>query len=71
MQQTRNDIAALLKAQEALEKPKSETELAEEWAVENGLIKGYSNGEMGWNDSMTRAQFATILYRYDKMKSGK
>lgn len=49
---------------------KSETEKAEDWAIENGLIKGYGNGNYGWKDNMTRQQFVTILYRYDKMKNG-
>ena len=54
-----------------MEKPaKSETQLAKEWAIENGLIKGYPNGDYGWKDNMTRQQFVTILYRYNKMING-
>lgn len=67
MQDTRNDVAALLKSQQP---PKNETQLAKEWAIENGLIKGYGNGEYGWKDGMTREQFVTILYRYNNMIDG-
>jgi len=71
MQDTRNDVAALLKEQEKPQPPqKTETQIAEEWAVENGLIKGYPNGDFGWSDNMTRAQFVTLLYRYNKMIDG-
>ena len=34
------------------------------WAVENGIIGGYSNGKFGVGDNITREQVATILYRY-------
>ena len=34
------------------------------WAVENGIIGGYSNGKFGVNDPIIREQVATILYRY-------
>ena len=34
------------------------------WAVENGIITGYQNGEFGVGDSITREQVATILYRF-------
>lgn len=44
-------------------KPKSETELAKEWVIEQGIIKGYSNCEYGWKDAVTREQLAIILYR--------
>ena len=51
---------------------KSETDKAQEWAIENGLIKGYANGGgYGWNDALTRGQLVTILYRFfQKYKSG-
>lgn len=45
------------------DKTKTETELAKEWAIKNGLIKGYGNGEYGWKDNVTREQLAVILYR--------
>jgi hypothetical protein len=38
------------------------------WASENELIKGYLNGELGEDDSLTREQLAVILYRYAVMK---
>jgi methionine-rich copper-binding protein CopC len=34
------------------------------WAVSNGLISGYGNGQFGVNDSVTREQLAFILWRY-------
>ena len=34
------------------------------WAVETGVIGGYSNGKFGVGDNITREQVATILYRY-------
>ena len=34
------------------------------WAVDNGIITGYANGNFGVNDNITREQVATILYRY-------
>ena len=34
------------------------------WAVDNGIISGYQNGNFGVNDNITREQVATILYRY-------
>jgi hypothetical protein len=37
---------------------------AVEWASENELIDGYGEGKFGVNDSVTRQQLATILYRY-------
>ena len=36
------------------------------WAVDNGIIAGYANGNFGVNDNLTREQVATILYRYMK-----
>ncbi|MBQ9930961.1 MAG: S-layer homology domain-containing protein, partial [Firmicutes bacterium] len=34
------------------------------WAAENKLITGYSNGDFGPNDNITREQLAVILYRF-------
>lgn len=34
------------------------------WASENGIITGYSNGNFGPNDPVTREQMATIISRY-------
>ncbi len=38
------------------------------WANANGVVEGYSDTEFGTNDSVTREQIATIMYRYAKMK---
>lgn len=45
---------------------------ARDWATDNGLITGSGKTETGepnymWNDSMTREQFVTVLYRFAKM----
>jgi hypothetical protein len=34
------------------------------WAATNGIVSGYSQGIFGPDDSITREQLATILYRY-------
>ncbi len=53
------------------EKEMTEIEKAEKWAVENGLIKGYTEGGYGWKDPMTREQVVTVLYRfYNDLKNG-
>lgn len=33
------------------------------WAVLNGLLTGYGDGRLGHNETLTRGQFAEILYR--------
>ena len=33
------------------------------WAVSKGFISGYTNGMLGPDSALTRAQFASILYR--------
>ena len=38
------------------------------WASENGIVSGYGNGRFGPNDSVTREQMVTILYRYAQSK---
>lgn len=38
------------------------------WAQDAGIVTGYGNGKFGPNDSITREQLATILYRYYKSK---
>ena len=35
-----------------------------EWAIENGILIGYGNGEYGLNDTITREQMAVIFNRY-------
>lgn len=39
---------------------------AVKWAVANGIITGYDNGTFGPNDTITREQLISILYRYAK-----
>lgn len=34
------------------------------WAAENGIMEGYNASRFGADDSVTREQMATILYRY-------
>ncbi len=36
------------------------------WASENGIVAGYSTGEFAPADTITREQFATMLYNYAK-----
>ena len=38
------------------------------WAASTGIVNGYSNTKFGVNDSITREQMATILYRYSISK---
>ena len=38
------------------------------WAREKGVVVGYENNFFGPDDPLTREQFATILYRYAKIK---
>lgn len=38
------------------------------WAKEAGIAAGYSGGNFGPGDSVTREQLATFLYRYDSYK---
>ncbi|MPM58152.1 hypothetical protein SDC9_104981 [bioreactor metagenome] len=38
------------------------------WGAENGIVKGYGNGNFGPNDPITREQLAAILYRYTQFK---
>ena len=44
---------------------KNDKELTKEqkWMIDNGYIKGYEDGNYGWNDTLTRGQLAIILYR--------
>ena len=34
------------------------------WAAQQGVVNGYSNGNFGANDQITREQLAVMLYRY-------
>lgn len=38
------------------------------WAVANGVVNGYSDTVFAPNDTITREQFAAIMYRYAKNK---
>lgn len=38
------------------------------WASESGLVKGYTENTFGTNDSVTRQDMVTILYRYLQYK---
>lgn len=35
------------------------------WATEQGIVKGYKDGSFGPNDTVTRAQFITFLWRME------
>lgn len=37
------------------------------WAEQQGIAKGYGNGEFGVDDEVTREQIATFFYRYDQL----
>ena len=37
------------------------------WAVQNGITNGISDTEFGPDQSLTRAQMATMLHRYDQV----
>ncbi len=39
------------------------------WASANGIVSGYGNGNFGPNDTITREQMASILYRYAQYKN--
>ena len=47
------------------EKTVNETQAARDWAVKTGIIKGYGDGNFGWDQPVTREQLATILYRLE------
>ncbi len=38
------------------------------WAAQNGILTGYGNGTFGPNNSITREEMATMMYRYLKFK---
>ncbi len=44
---------------------------AVKWAVANGIITGYDNGTFGPDDTITREQLISILYRYAKSEGYK
>lgn len=45
----------------------TETEQAQKWAIDNGIIKGYGSGEYGWEDFLTRKQMAIMMHRLYKV----
>nr|WP_278309002.1 S-layer homology domain-containing protein [Papillibacter cinnamivorans] len=45
-------------------RPSSWAEEGAEWATEEKLILGDENGNLRWQESLTREQFAVILKRY-------
>lgn len=44
----------------------SETTSAKEFVINQGIYIGKDDGEMHWNDNLTREEMALILYRYWK-----
>ena len=36
------------------------------WAVANGIVGGTSDGRLNPNSTITRAQFAVLLYRFSQ-----
>lgn len=40
------------------------------WATANNIIAGYGDGNFGSHDTITREQFAAILYRYVQLQGG-
>lgn len=40
------------------------------WAFANGIVDGYSDGEFGGSDSITREQLVVILYRLNALEGG-
>ena len=40
---------------------------ARDWAIKKGLVNGGANGKFMWEDTLTREQLVTILYRFQKM----
>ena len=41
---------------------------ATEWAKTNGLMTGDENGDMHYQDNITREEMVTVLYRYNQLK---
>lgn len=41
-----------------------------EWAAENGIVNGYTNGNFGPYDNITRGQAATMFQNYDEFAGG-
>ncbi|WP_211274527.1 S-layer homology domain-containing protein, partial [Paenibacillus oryzae] len=40
-----------------------------EWAVQKGIVNGYSNNSFGTNDAVTREQLVALLYRYGQINN--
>lgn len=41
-----------------------------DWAVEQGIVKGFGDGRIGADDAVTREQLAALLYRYAQKQGG-
>lgn len=60
-----------------LEKPKMDNkptaahEAGVKWAVENGILKGDTNGDLMLSQPVTRQQMATMLYRFAQLEEQK
>ena len=52
---TVHDLQQKLKSKELTKEQK--------WMIDKGYIKGYGDGNYGWDDTLTRGQLAIILYR--------
>ena len=47
------------------------SEAARTWATENGIFRGGLDGSMMWQDTLSREQLATVLYRLAHSDDGK
>ena len=47
------------------------SEAARTWATENGIFRGGLDGSMMWQDTLSREQLATVLYRLAHADDGK
>ena len=50
---------------------KTEAELAVEWIVSNGIMAGNTHGDLMLEETLTRKQFAVMLYRFTKKFNSK
>ena len=68
MMERMSDLANEVTERLAPETENAWSKEARDWAVDNGLIGGYGNGEFGWGDPVTREQLAVILKRFSELK---
>lgn len=52
-------------------KPAAAHEAGVNWAVENGILKGDTNGDLMLSQPVTRQQMATMLYRFAQLEERK